>query len=134
MKKLTVLASILTIFAATPAMADSVWFVKDTVDLHAGPDTTFPVVASIPAEAHMQLEGCIHTWNWCDVSWNGQRGWVSGDDIQSVYENKPMVVTKIGPTMHVPVVTYDTQTYWDTYYKTAPFYTQRERYVTFTTP
>jgi uncharacterized protein YraI len=131
LKKFLGVAAALAAFAAFPAHADSttVWFVPGPVDLRAGPDNTFPVVATIPAQAHMDLEGCLSGWTWCDVSWNGQRGWVSGHDIESIYQNKTSYVTELGPTVNVPVVTYNTSTYWDTYYKTQPFYTKREEFV-----
>ena len=53
----------------------------------------------------------------------------SGGQVETTYQDKPSYVVDAGPTLKVPVVTYDTNTYWDSNYRSAPFYTQRERYV-----
>ena len=118
-------------FPVLAAHADTttVWFVPGPVDLRAGPDAAFPVVVTVPAQAHMDLQGCLQGWTWCDVSWNGDRGWVSGRDIESIYQNKTSYVTDIGETEKIPVLTYSTDTYWDSYYRKAPFYTQREHFL-----
>jgi uncharacterized protein YraI len=105
------------------------WYAPSVNQLHSGPDATFPVVASVPANAQMTVYGCLQNWSWCDVAWNDQRGWLPGSSIQTVYQSKPAYITEVAPAMNVPVETYSTATYWDTHYQSAPFYTQRERYV-----
>jgi uncharacterized protein YraI len=132
MKKLFMLTgAVLTLsgFAAHAETTTTIWFVPGTVQLRAGPDMSFPVVASIPSNERMALEGCLQGWSWCDVNWNGQRGWVSGKDIEAIHQNKTVRLSEIvSPPVQVPVVTYNTAAYWDTYYKTTPFYTKRQEF------
>jgi uncharacterized protein YraI len=136
MKKLMLMTGtvLIALGGLTAAHADTttVWFVPGPVDLRSGPDESFPIVASIPSKEHMELEGCLQNWTWCDISWNGQRGWVSGHAIEAIYQNKTSYVADIASTANVPVITYNTGTYWDTHYRTAPFYTQREHYIHWT--
>jgi uncharacterized protein YraI len=135
-RPILLVAAAAALVVAGPARADTTttttttWTVQTTNDLRSGPDASFPVVASIPANATMTVEGCLQNRSWCDVSWNGQRGWLPGDTIQTVYQAKPVIIRNVGPDMVIPVETYSTATYWDTNYKNAPFYTQREHYIT----
>jgi len=134
MRKIIALAGVaclaLAASAANASTTTTIWFVPGSVDLRAGPDETFPVVATIPPNAHMDLEGCLSGYTWCDVSWNDERGWVSGRNIEAINQNKTVDLTDLAPEVKVPVVTYNTASYWDTYYKTTPFYVKREKYIT----
>jgi uncharacterized protein YraI len=51
-------------------------FTNRTVNVRAGPDTSYPVVAAIGAGAPVQVMGCLDDWSWCDVAFADNRGWV----------------------------------------------------------
>ena len=56
---------------------------SDVLNMRSGPGTDYPIVAAIPPDASgisvaecQVIEGYEH--DWCDVSWHGFDGWVSG--------------------------------------------------------
>ncbi len=46
------------------------------VNMRTGPDTDFPPVEVIPEGEPVNIRGCLDDESWCDVIWDGQRGWV----------------------------------------------------------
>src|SRR3954471_25079429 len=38
-----------------------------TVNVRAGPDLSYPVVAGLGGGAPVQVFGCLDDWSWCDV-------------------------------------------------------------------
>src|SRR5262245_41600583 len=56
--------------AAAPAV------VRSDLNLRSGPGTEYPVVASMPAGAQVDVGGC--TGSWCAVAYGGQQGYASG--------------------------------------------------------
>ena len=63
--------------AALVAMmgAASAATVANDLNLRAGPGTNYPVVATMPAGAHVNVRNC--TGSWCRVSFRGETGWAS---------------------------------------------------------
>ena len=39
-----------------------------TVNMRAGPSTTYPVVRIVPAGSAVAAYGCVADYSWCDVS------------------------------------------------------------------
>ena len=92
------------------------------VNLRAGPATNYPVVTTLPERAEVETHGCLRDMSWCDVSWSGQRGWVSSSYVLAVQEHRTVVVTEeTAPALGVTVVTFD-HAYWDRYYVARPWY------------
>ena len=138
MKKLSLLAGAalvaLTMLPLAPAHADElVGYSNGSVDLLAGPDGSFPVVAHVEPNAGLKIIGCQQGFTWCDVSMNGQRGWINGHFLDNVYNDKHVNVVEFGPQQNVPTVVFQQRTYWDTYYHDRPFYTEH-RYWTLSPP
>lgn len=93
-----------------------------SLNLRAGPATGYPVVTTLPASARLVSYGCLGDMTWCDVSWNGQRGWVSSSYIRVIYHAEPVVVTVTSaPIIGVGVVAFD-YGYWQRYYVGRPWY------------
>jgi uncharacterized protein YraI len=100
-------------------------YVTDNVDLFAGPDPSYPLVAQIPAGTQVGVQGCTDGWEWCDVIAYGSRGWVAGNYIQYDYQNQPVLLPTYGAQIGIPVVTFVIGDYWDRYYRGRPFYGDR---------
>lgn len=71
MKRLTrfALASLSVASLAFPALAQAQadGYVTGNVDLRAGPDLGYPLIALIPAGTEVSVQGCTDGWEWCDV-------------------------------------------------------------------
>ncbi len=114
------------LLAAYGAQAAS-GFVTRNADLFAGPGE-YPKVVSVPHGAPVQVYGCIDGYDWCDVMWKDQRGWVRGDMLAIEHRGRRVVMRR-GVTVDVPIIVYDGGSYWDDHYRERPFYRDRDRYL-----
>lgn len=127
MKKMALglLAGLMVFAVAGEASARSV--VVRTVNLRAGPDTDYPVVARIAKNSTIKVHGCIDDWDWCDVSVSRLRGWVRSDFIYTTYRNRNVAFVEAAPRLDVPIISFNIG-YWDNYYRSRPFYRDRARW------
>lgn len=120
---------VLALLAAAPLQALAAdGYVTGDVTLRAGPDIDYPAVDMIPAGAPIAIEGCTDGWEWCDVVFDDERGWVAGNFIQDEYGEQPVLVPAYGERLGIPIVSFSIVTYWDHYYVGRPFYHERERW------
>lgn len=68
-------AVVLSAYDASAAPAP----VGTNVNLRQGPGTTYTVITTIPAGANVDVIGC--TGQWCQVTWQGQTGYVIGSSL-----------------------------------------------------
>jgi uncharacterized protein YraI len=99
--------------------------VTTDVSMRAGPGAGFPVVDRIPGGAHVNIHGCIRGNAWCDVSWDGDRGWVSADALEYFYRNRYVYLPEYADEIDVPIVTFVLSSYWANYYAGRPWYHRR---------
>ncbi|MGG7577991.1 SH3 domain-containing protein [Rhizobium sp. Nf11,1] len=130
MKKLIVKIAAATLLVLAPAIAQAAeGYSTANVNMRAGPSTRYPAVAVIPAGSSVEIRGCLSNVNWCDVEFYGGRGWVSGQYVQAVYEQRRVYV---GPRYYrplgIPLVTFSVGNYWDRYYRHRDFYRERDRW------
>ena len=98
------------------------------VNLRTGPGTAYPVATTIYSGAPVTIYGCISDWAWCDTSWDGWRGWVAGNYLQVIYESQPVYLPTYAPRVGLPVISFEFATYWDTHYRSRPWYRERDRW------
>lgn len=110
------------------AAAQDAFAVTD-LNMRAGPGPEFPVVSTIGADQSVTIHGCTETGNWCDVTWDGNRGWSYAEYLAFDYEGQRVAVPQIETRVEVPVATYETEAYWDAHYRERSFYDQRDIYV-----
>ncbi|WP_181706698.1 DUF1236 domain-containing protein [Chthonobacter rhizosphaerae] len=103
------------------------------LNLRAGPGPEYPVVTAIDANGAVQILGCTPSGLWCDVVWNGTRGWAYATYLAAEVGGQRMAIPEVAGRVQVPTANYDTQVYWDENYRQQPFYSQRDRYVTSST-
>ena len=96
------------------------------MNLHAGPDRDYPLVAQVDEGTPLEVHGCLDGWSWCDVSVEGNRGWMYGGGIYFDYNGGTVWLYSYGPQVGVPVITFSVDTYWGQYYQGRPWYGQRE--------
>jgi uncharacterized protein YraI len=99
--------------------------VTASIGMRAGPGPGFPVVDRIPGGAHVNIHGCLRGDAWCDVSWSGDRGWVSSQYLEYLYRNRYVYLPDYVDAIDVPVVPFVLSSYWSNYYSGRPWYHRR---------
>ena len=102
-------------------------FIVAATDLRAGPDDQFPPVDQMQAGAEVEVFGCLQGNIWCDVAFQQDRGWVSGQDLEVVYQSQRVKAVEVQVEV-VPLVTFEVATYWDRHYHDKPFFKDRDRF------
>jgi uncharacterized protein YraI len=130
----TPLAAAALAFAATAALlpakaeAATVAVTAATMNLRAGPSTGYPVVARLPARTSLTLYGCNASATWCDVAWDGERGWAAAHLVSVRYHGSYTVVTPaVAPVVGVAVIGFS-HAYWNAHYVGRPWYGHWDRH------
>ena len=84
------------------------------VHLRAGPDIFFPSVMILPPGAAVQVFGCEQGFNWCDVQFGLNRGWVDAAFLQAPGPRGPVIIASSPFVSGVPLVTFSFNNYWNT--------------------
>ncbi|MEO8849066.1 MAG: SH3 domain-containing protein [Casimicrobiaceae bacterium] len=96
-----------------------------TVNVRAGPDTTYPLVASLAPGTSVNVGGCIAAYTWCDVYVGNVRGFVYANYLTYPYQTGRVPIYSYGPALGLPLITFSLGNYWDDYYRGRPFYGRR---------
>jgi uncharacterized protein YraI len=102
--------------------------VTSDLNMRAGPGARFPIITTIPEGRTVEVYGCLNDYEWCDVSWRGNRGWVFTDYLDYYYRNQPRPVMEWGPRIGIPVITFSFGDYARRHYRNMPWYSDRERW------
>ena len=114
-------------FAATAMLASSTWasaqeaYTTGDVNMRAGPGSRYPVVTTIPEDRQVYIHGCLSNWDWCDVSWRRNRGWVFSDYLEALYRNRRVDFDEYRTYVDIPFVSFGFG-YWDRYYRDRPWF------------
>ena len=101
-------------------------FTSRPMNVRAGPDRDYPLVAQLPPGAPLDVNGCLSDWSWCDVSFDGSRGWIYAGGLSFVYEGERVPLYSYGPQLGLPIITFSLMSYWDHYYRGRPWYRDRD--------
>ena len=114
---------------AGPAVASALTAVTtEPLPLRAGPAGDFPVVDQVPADARVVVHGCVRAYRWCDISWRDAHGWARGDELAYLEDSRRVSIIEYGPRARLPIVAFSVDGYWDRYYRSRPFYSERARW------
>lgn len=110
------------------AVAATSAVVTSDLNIRTGPASRYQRYGTIPAGDEVLVYGCLRGYNWCDVGWEGERGWVHGAYLayggrRYYREPIPRIAVRIG----VPVYGFDPYDYHRRYYAGRPWY--RDRYL-----
>ena len=118
------IAALFVVAAPTVALAAR-GYATATVSMRAGPGAAYPIVTRVPGGAHLTIHGCLSGYNWCDVSWHHDRGWVRAAFLDYFYRNRYVYLPDYVDEIDVPIVTFVLSDYWDNYYVGRPFFHRR---------
>jgi uncharacterized protein YraI len=121
------LGSIAALMQPSAASAEDGFTVSD-VNMRAGPASRFPVIGTLPGGARVYIHGCLGEWDWCDVSWGDERGWVFSDYLESLYGQRRVPLVEYRARLNIPVLTFNITTYWDRYYRDRYWYRDRDHW------
>jgi uncharacterized protein YraI len=100
-------------------------FTRGSVNLRAGPASTYPLVALLAPGQPLQVMGCTSGYGWCDVVLpDGLRGWAYAGSLDYAYEEQRVPLATYGAVIGVPIVTFAIGSYWGDYYRDRPWYSQ----------
>jgi uncharacterized protein YraI len=119
----TLIAAML-LLTPTAAMAAR-GIVTNSASMRAGPGPGFPVVDRIPGGERVNIHGCLNGVAWCDVSWEGDRGWVSARNLEWFYHDRYVYLPDYVDEIDVPIVPFVLSSYWSSYYAGRPWYHRR---------
>jgi uncharacterized protein YraI len=120
MKLRTCLVAALLVAAPASAALAAPGLVRHSASLRAGPGAGFPTVDRIPAGARVTIHGCLRGGAWCDVSFAGERGWVSAEALDYLYRHRYVALPDY--VEDLPVVPFALSSYWASYYVGQPWY------------
>lgn len=112
--------------AASALAADG--YVTSDVSMRAGPDSGYPRITRLYEGDPVSIQGCIDGFSWCDVIAEGERGWVAGAYLAYEYQSEPVYVPEYGARIGIPIISFVFGTYWDSYYRTRPWYQRRSHW------
>jgi uncharacterized protein YraI len=127
---LGVTAAAAALFALPSAASALTAITTEPVALRAGPANDFPVVDRVPDDARVTVHGCVRAYRWCDVSWRDAHGWIRGENLAYFYQQRRVSIVEYGPRLSLPIIAFSVDRYWDRYYRSRPFYSERARWRT----
>lgn len=131
-RKRTTAILALVIISATAAQAASPGYTTANVNIRTGPDIDFPSIDVIPEGDDIYVEGCLRDESWCDVRWDGYRGWVYSEYLAVDYRGETVLLPDIGPSvLSIPFIAFAAAKYWDRHYTNRPWYKDRARWYNF---
>lgn len=86
-----------------PAFAEPAVVATD-LNLRAGPGPNYVIQTSMPAEAEVEVEGCVEGGQWCRVTYDGQTGYAYASYLIVTEAETMQPVTEITT---IKTVTYD---------------------------
>jgi uncharacterized protein YraI len=126
MRRTVLLASMVVagLLAPAPAAAQYYGYATRNVNVRAGPDRSYPLVGWVQEGAEVEIFGCIESWRWCDIQAGVYRGWAYTGYIAYPYDGGWASIRDIGPESDLPLLAFELDVYWNSYYTTWPWYAQ----------
>jgi uncharacterized protein YraI len=103
-------------------------FTNSPVDMYAGPAGDYPIVTQLPGGVAVTVMGCVSDYSWCDVVVPDVRGWVYAANLSYPYQGNNVPILTYGAAVGFPIVTFAIGSYWGSYYRGRPWYSQQSHW------
>lgn len=113
---------------ALPAWASGYARVMTSVYLRAGPRVGYPVVVTLYPGFSVFVHGCLSDYAWCDVTYEGERGWVDAAYLDYAYRGEFLPIMTYGPSLGIAVFSFSIGDYWGRYYPHRSWYRDRHAF------
>ncbi|WP_245513791.1 DUF1236 domain-containing protein [Antarcticimicrobium luteum] len=94
--------SVAGVLVGSAAFAESMASSWTDLNLRAGPGPMYPILAVIPADKLVTVDGCLDASSWCKVALDGTEGWAAGN-----YLTTRVALKSSAEPMIIKTVTYD---------------------------
>jgi uncharacterized protein YraI len=111
------------LFASAAANAETGYTVN-RFHIFAGPGRDYPRLETVPEDARVHIFGCMETRDWCDVAWNGVRGWIDSNGLEVVDRGRRIRASDLD----LPIISFSVDGYWRDHYRDRHFYRDRDRW------
>ncbi|MYZ50238.1 SH3 domain-containing protein [Propylenella binzhouense] len=109
------------------ASAATTAYTTGNVNMRAGPSTRYPRITTVPHGATVTVYGCTQGYSWCDSSYRGLRGWISGSYLAFGYQGRHVLVPSYGYSVGIPIIGFSIGSYWPRYYGRYDWYDSWDR-------
>ncbi|MBO9716875.1 MAG: SH3 domain-containing protein [Pseudoxanthomonas sp.] len=120
--------------AASAASAQDIAWTTTHANLRTGPDSGYPPILTVPAGEAVEVLGCIDDWSWCDIYWDGERGWISAGLLEYDDSGNRVDVYDHGVYTGWPIVTFVFGSYWHDHYRDRYWYHDRDYWQAYRPP
>ncbi|MCC5973016.1 MAG: DUF1236 domain-containing protein [Rubellimicrobium sp.] len=110
MRKTVTFAILAGLSMATTVGAQTDATASTDLNLREGPGPMYAVIAVIPADGMVGVEGCLDAASWCRVTHEGVEGWASGDYLTAMVEEAPAPIYLHREAINVATLTYEDTT------------------------
>jgi uncharacterized protein YraI len=122
------IAGLLTTTVLVASAAAQQAYTTRQVNLRAGPDRGYPLVAYVGPGQSVYVNGCINDYRWCDITAGANRGWAYAKFIEYPYQDRRLPIYGNGPTLALPIVSFILGSYWNDNYRNRPWYGQQNNW------
>lgn len=98
------------------------------VDVRAGPDGAYPIVAVLPPRAEVEIYGCLEGYGWCDVGFGIDRGWIQSGNLRYYYQSRYVPFAGVATIVGIGLTGFFFDDYWHNHYRERNWYSDRDRW------